>query len=104
MIYLTPQNRQYLKARAHSLKPVLIIGKDGITEAFKSELIQIIGKKELIKCKLSKVAQAKNIDFETVINAISRDINIIAKIGHTYILFKPKADHETCFALKESRT
>ncbi|MFZ9834911.1 MAG: YhbY family RNA-binding protein [Holophagaceae bacterium] len=102
MYRLTTKDRQYLKARAHQLKPTLIIGKDGLTPSFATELLLIIEKKELIKCKLSKVAWEQREVIETAICKISGGINLIHRIGHTLILFKGKAPDKTKYPLENS--
>lgn len=55
MYHLTTKDRQYLKARAHQLKPILIIGKDGLTPSFASELLLIIEKKNLLNANFQKL-------------------------------------------------
>lgn len=102
MYHLTTKDRKYLKARAHQLKPILIIGKDGLTPSFASELLLIIEKKELIKCKLSKVAWEQKEIIEAAICKISGDISIIHRIGHTLILFKGKSSDKTKYPLENS--
>ena len=46
---LTPKQRQYLKAQAHHLKPVVHIGKAGVTPALAAELDQMLESLELMK-------------------------------------------------------
>lgn len=55
MYHLTTKDRKYLKARAHQLKPILIIGKDGLTPSFASELLLIIEKKNLLNANFQKL-------------------------------------------------
>ncbi|MEY3314781.1 MAG: YhbY family RNA-binding protein [Holophagaceae bacterium] len=104
MLPLTPKNRKYLKSQAHHLKPVLIIGKEGVTPSFVSELLLVINNKELIKCKLSKIAWENHELIENAICAIPERINIVDRIGHTLILFKSKPLDKTKFLLEEGNT
>jgi RNA-binding protein len=49
---LTSKQRAYLRGLANTLQPVLIIGKDGISEALLQEVDQALECHELIKIKL----------------------------------------------------
>lgn len=49
---LTSKQRAYLRGLANTLQPVLIIGKDGITDAVLNEVDQALECHELIKIKM----------------------------------------------------
>lgn len=49
---LTPKQRQQLKAKAHALKPVIILGGKGLTEALHKEIDRALYDHELIKISL----------------------------------------------------
>ncbi|HNQ04557.1 MAG TPA: YhbY family RNA-binding protein [Thiobacillaceae bacterium] len=49
---LTPEQRKYLKARAHGLKPVVTIGNAGLSEAVIQEAGRAITAHELIKVRV----------------------------------------------------
>lgn len=48
---LTPTQRQYLKGLAHNLKPVVMIGNQGLTAAVLKEIERNLTVHELIKVK-----------------------------------------------------
>lgn len=50
---LTPKSRQQLKARAHKLKPVILIGTNGLTPAVHKEIERALRDHELIKIRIS---------------------------------------------------
>ena len=50
---LNPKERQALKAKAHALKPVVMVGQKGITEAVLAEIEIALAYHELIKIKLA---------------------------------------------------
>lgn len=50
---LTPKGRQVLKARAHKLKPVIMIGNHGLTDAVKKETERALQDHELIKVRVA---------------------------------------------------
>jgi len=48
---LTPAQRQFLKAQAHSLQPVVMIGSQGLTANVLKEVERALAAHELIKIK-----------------------------------------------------
>jgi RNA-binding protein len=52
MLELTSQQRKYLKAKAHGLKPVVMIGAGGLTEAVLKEADRALAAHELIKIRV----------------------------------------------------
>ena len=50
---LSPKQRRHLKAEAHHLKPVLHVGKGGVTPAVAAELDEVLDSLELVKVKLN---------------------------------------------------
>ena len=50
---LTSKQRQYLKAQAHKLKPVMHVGKGGVTPAQAAELDVMVDSLELVKVKIN---------------------------------------------------
>ena len=49
---LTPKQRQALKAQAHALKPVVMIGQNGLTDAVVREADMALKAHELIKIRV----------------------------------------------------
>lgn len=52
MLDLTVEQRKYLKAQAHALKPVVMIGSQGLSEAVIQEAERAIAAHELIKIRV----------------------------------------------------
>ena len=50
---LTEQEKRSLKKQAHSLKPVVIIGANGLTENVLAEINRALDDHELIKVKIA---------------------------------------------------
>ena len=92
---LTSKQKRHLKAEAHHLKPVLYIGKSGVTDALAQELEVVLDSLELIKVKLNQNSGA---DEKTVALALREKIpglEHVWTIGHTLLLFRPSRTHET---------
>jgi len=90
---LTAKQKQMLKAEAHHLKPVLHIGKSGITDALVSELDIVLDSLELIKIKLNQnVAEDEDSVAKTLIEKLP-GLEHVWTIGHTLLLFRPSRTH-----------
>ncbi|MGR6981179.1 ribosome assembly RNA-binding protein YhbY [Testudinibacter sp. P27/CKL/0425] len=87
-ISLTTKQKQYLKGLAHNLKPVVMLGANGLTESVAAEIDNAISHHELIKVK---IAGAERETKQLIIDAIVRETNSAAVqlIGHTLVLYRP---------------
>ena len=96
---LTPKQRQFLKAQAHHLKPVVHIGKAGVTEALARELDVMLESLELIKLKLN---QNTFEDLETTLEVLTRKVEGLEPvwtIGRTLLVFRSSRNKPTAFPL-----
>ena len=50
---LSPKIRQQLKSKAHQLKPIVMLGTHGLTEAVKKEADRALSDHELIKIRVA---------------------------------------------------
>ncbi|MCL0340909.1 YhbY family RNA-binding protein, partial [Escherichia coli] len=50
---LSTKQKQHLKGLAHPLKPVVMLGNNGLTEGVLAEIEQALGHHELIKVKIA---------------------------------------------------
>ena len=98
---LTPTRRSELKARAHHLEPVVLIGDAGMTPAVLREIDVHLKSHELIKIRVAgddRDARAAMID--TVCGELNA--SPVQHIGKTLILFRPKPP-ETAAKAKGAR-
>ena len=84
---LNKKQIQYLKGLAHSLKPVVLLGNNGLTEAVVAEIDFALNHHELIKVKIPTD------DRETkalIVEAIYRETNStkVQVIGKTLVVFR----------------
>ncbi|MBY5992691.1 ribosome assembly RNA-binding protein YhbY [Ferrimonas balearica] len=91
MTQLTNKQKQYLKGLAHKLRPVVLLGANGLTEGVLAEIEQALDHHELIKVK------AATEDRETkraIMDAIARETGAIEVqvIGHVQVLYRPAAE------------
>ncbi|MCF2946788.1 ribosome assembly RNA-binding protein YhbY [Paraglaciecola aquimarina] len=85
---LSNKQKQHLKGLAHSLKPVVQLGGNGLTEGVLAEIESAINFHELIKVKIPTDDKEEK---SLIMDAIVRETQAtkIQSIGHTLILFKP---------------
>ena len=89
---LNSSQRSYLKARAHHLKPVIHIGKSGLTDGSIHSINVALSAKELIKVKLQDF---KNDKQELADKITTETLSLIVGIiGHTLIIFKQNPNPE----------
>lgn len=81
------QDKKALKAKAHKLKPVVIIGQHGLTDAVLQEIDVAITAHELIKVRLNA---EDNTERASMIATIcdKLEAEFIQKIGHVAIFYR----------------
>ena len=65
MTELTTKKRQHLKAKAHKLKPVVILGSKGLTESLCRETDEALTAHELIKVRINVADKDERKDIVT---------------------------------------
>ncbi|MCL1079048.1 ribosome assembly RNA-binding protein YhbY [Parashewanella spongiae] len=84
---LTTKQKQHLKGLAHALKPVVMLGSNGLTEGVLAEIDGALTHHELIKVKVASAdREVKN----AIVDAIVRETKAlkIQQIGHILVLFR----------------
>jgi RNA-binding protein len=83
-------SKKELRKQAHHLKPVVSIGKNGLTDAVVAELKAALKRDKLIKIKLARGAVDKYGKDELIPEILeSTDSELIEKKGFTAVLYKP---------------
>lgn len=86
-VNLNKANTRYLRSLAHSLKPVVRLGQNGLTESVCKELNGALDHHELVKVKLSVSDKSSRLQQLTRL-CDSVDATCIQQIGHTATLFR----------------
>ena len=86
---LTPQKVTDLKKDSHSLKPIMQIGKNGLTDATIAELLVHLRKRKLIKVKLLK-SLLDGTDKADLLEKITSQTKseVILAVGFVIVLYK----------------
>ena len=84
---LNTKQNQHLRRLAHHLKPVIIIGNAGLTEAVMEEIKNAISFHELVKIKLNGPDKAAR--SEMIANIITNTgAHHVQSIGHVAVFYK----------------
>jgi RNA-binding protein len=86
---LAPAQRRALKAQAHHLEPVVIVGDAGLTPAVVREIDVHLKSHELIKVKVHGDDREARIAMIAEINE-ALDAALVQHIGKTLVIFRPK--------------
>lgn len=82
---ISEAEKRSLKAQAHALKPVIILGSRGLTDAVGREIDQALDAHELIKIKIGRREDSAEI-LERV--AADHHAELIQKIGHIATFYR----------------
>lgn len=84
---LTPKTKQALKARAHALKPVVLIGNQGLTPAVSKEIDRALTDHELIKIRVaSNDRELRRALISEIVEA--QKAELVQLIGNVGVLFR----------------
>lgn len=88
---LTPKARQQLKAKAHKLKPIVLIGNKGLTPAVKKEIDLALNDHELIKIRLSaNDHDEKKAMVDDICNMV--DAELVQLIGNICVVYRERKE------------
>jgi RNA-binding protein len=89
---LTGTQRKFLRGRAHPLKPVVIIGQNGLTDSVVKSTDSALTTHELIKVKF--IAAKEKEEKKNLIAAIEArtGAEMVGRIGHTAIFYRQQPD------------
>jgi RNA-binding protein len=82
--------KQYLRGLAHHLKPVVQVGKQGLTPALVETIRKVIDSHELIKIKFIGFKDEKQFVSERIVAA--SDSVFVGLIGNVLTIYRPSSD------------
>lgn len=88
---LSTKQKQHLKGLAHPLKPVVMLGNNGLTEGVLAEIEHALEHHELIKVKIATEDRETR---QLVVEAILRETGAcqVQVIGKTLVLYRPSKE------------
>lgn len=86
---LSVAQRTALKARAHALKPTIMIGNAGLTDSILAEIARTLKSHELIKIRVMNDDRAAR---ETMMQEICAQLNAgaVQHIGKILVIYQPQ--------------
>lgn len=79
-----------LKKQGQTIKPILFIGKNEITDTVYEAILLALKARELIKVKIQQNVEVDVDDLETRLN--KDNVYLVQKIGRTLLLYRKKDD------------
>jgi len=89
---LSSKRRAELRSQAHSLKPILHIGKEGVTVAAIRAVRNAFNTRELLKVKVLEAAPESTRDTAEALAREIEDAHVIQVIGRTIVLYRPRLE------------
>lgn len=86
---LTSKQRAQLRSLAHHLKPVLYVGKEGVTDAAATALEDAFRTRELLKVKVQEGAPVDARGAADDLAARVAGTRAVQVIGRTVVLYRP---------------
>ncbi|MDC9715629.1 MAG: ribosome assembly RNA-binding protein YhbY [Gammaproteobacteria bacterium] len=84
---LTNNQKKFLRARGHSLKPVVMVGQHGLSEAVAAELVSTMTKHELLKIKIrAEDKQSKQVMIDEII--ATTKAHLVQVIGNVMVIYR----------------
>lgn len=87
---LTVSERKALKARAHGLDPVVIIGNGGLSAAVLAEIDRSLNSHDLIKIRASGEREEREAMLEKICETL--DAAPVQHIGKVLVVYRPLKD------------
>lgn len=89
---ISKKDKFRLRALANPLKPVVIIGKDGLTENMIVSINDVIRTHELIKCSILKTYEGLETKDLAELICSTIDAEFIFSVGRTFVIYKKNKD------------
>ena len=94
---MEPLNRKQLvtlRSQAHKLKPVILIGAQGVTDPVLAEISRALDDHELIKVKINGYHRDTRREMSGLITD-NLNAHLIQTIGNTLVLYRKSPDSES---------
>ena len=91
---MTGKQKRYLRSLAHSLKPVVQVGKQGLSSKTLRQIEQQLEDHELIKVR---VLNASPQDYRLCASELEKNesFEVVQLIGKTLVLYRPRPENPT---------
>jgi RNA-binding protein len=84
---LNEKQKRHLRGLGHALKPIILIGSAGATDAVVAETVRALNDHELVKVRVSGMERdARDEALDSLATRTQSDI--VGRIGHTAVLYR----------------
>ena len=87
---LTEPQKKYLRGLGHHLKPVVVVGDSGLSEAVVKEFDSTINHHELIKVRVR--AGDRDRRDEIITKLCDSNTTLVTRIGNVALIYRPNTD------------
>lgn len=85
---LTSKQRAHLRSEAHGLKPILQIGKEGVTDQVVTSALEALSNRELIKVKVLENAPMDVREGADELAANVEGAEVVQVIGRVFVMWR----------------
>lgn len=86
---LNSKQRAFLRSEAHHLKPVVNIGKEGVTQSARQAVLDAFNRRELLKVKVLEYAPLSAKEAGSEIAGLIEGAELVQVIGRNFVLYRP---------------
>ncbi|MCU7497319.1 MAG: YhbY family RNA-binding protein [Ignavibacteria bacterium] len=86
---LNSKQRAFLRSQAHPLKPVVNIGKDGLTGSAMQAVEDAFNRRELLKVKVLEYAPLSAAEAGKRLEEMMEGVQLVQVIGRIFVLYRP---------------
>ncbi|KRN34244.1 ribosome assembly RNA-binding protein YhbY [Liquorilactobacillus mali] len=93
MNLLSGKQKKFLKTKAHNMRPIFQVGKEGVSDKWVEQIKNALDKRELIKIN---VLQGSDFEASEVSDYLTEntDIIVVQVIGHVLVLYRQSSKVE----------
>lgn len=95
MSSLTSKQRAHLRGLAHPLRPILHVGKEGVSAATIHACADAFRTRELLKLRVLDAAPDTARGSAHAIAKQMEAVHVVQVVGHTAVLYRADPDHPT---------
>jgi RNA-binding protein len=99
---LTGKQKRFLRAEAHALEPVVMVGKEGLTETLISAVSAALLRHELIKVRVHESSPVERAEVAEQLPSAAK-AELAGQVGRVLILYK-RHPHEPRINLPRDKT
>ncbi|NLT49883.1 MAG: ribosome assembly RNA-binding protein YhbY [Ignavibacteria bacterium] len=89
---ITSKQKQYLKGLGHGIKPVIQVGKEGISENVLSSISKALDDHELIKVTILENSDLDRKEASQIISE-NTDSELVQVLGRKFLLYKKNKEN-----------